>query len=132
MRKFGIFASMFMAAFTPFALGCAIAHGDQTEPTTLSVVECENVTESGVPVAGMYFNTSNVMYHYEYDLDGGEMIGAVCYDDIDANLCNQEVLLEWDSYNLMAETLANGGAVEGTLEVAFALSDGTEVYQIRL
>lgn len=127
MTKFGIFASVFMAAFAPIAVGCAHLQAQNDTPRVVPI-------EAGEPIDGMFFSTEFVSEHYECDIDmpgsGIMSIGCVRYDCPDANLYGAEVLLTWDSYVEVHNSLTQGAEECGHLQELYTLGDGTPVFTL--
>lgn len=128
MNKFGIFATMFLAAFAPIAVGCAQLHATNEPSQAVTFVE------AGEPVDGMFFSTEFVEVHYEYDIDAPEgessKVGAVVYDCPDANLYGAEILIDWSDYIELHYHLGRGEEVCGHLQRMYELSDGTPVFYL--
>lgn len=126
MSKFGIFATMFMAAFAPIAVGCAHMHAfDQAETETI---------ENGDPVDGMLFSTEFVHEYYEYDVDLPDYcfseIGGVVYNCPDANLFNVGVLLHWEAYVEAGHFMETGQERYGHLRQIYTMPDGTPLFDV--
>lgn len=75
--------------------------------------------EGNKPVSGMFFSTEYVTEEYEYD-------NWYClrYDDADANMFDVEIIVDFETYKSVIESINSGNEMAGNLVLNEELSFG--------